>query len=353
MQRPHQRRVIRDVEDVEPIPVPRRIHDPVERVLVRHLCRSQPEDRAHRLGDDFLRLGRHIPQARPASVEAGVEFLREAVGTLARQREPGFRHVRFRDRRQADFLEEIRVPLLHQPDHLRDHLARLVRRVAGVHHPMQPVQDDARHGVHHRGEGRNRDHVAGRLDRALLGVLLDLLQALGIRVGADVAQLFQNAERIVLEDRGQLSVAIPGAHDGVLVDVAGVAGDRRHKRARLFQLHVALTGLLGVVERIRVQERPDELPGDVLEPELEIRVLIDRVVTGVKRQRADRVALLVGDFRGSDHARRVARTRRSDRAVERRRRGGSKCDDWRTGGEHWRTNYKALGIFDLRLVIRC
>ena len=41
-----------------------------------------------------------------------------------------------------------------------------------------------------------------------------------------------------------------------------------------------------------MQERPDELPRDVLEPELEVRVLIDRVMTGVERQRADRVALL-------------------------------------------------------------
>ena len=92
-----------------------------------------------------------------------------------------------------------------------------------------------------------------------------------------------------------------------------------------------------------MQERPDELPGDVLEPELEVRVLIDRVVTGVKRQRADRVALLVRDFGGADHARRVAGTRRSDRAVEWRRRGGSECDDWRAGGEHWR---RIIGIGD-------
>jgi hypothetical protein len=45
-----------------------------------------------------------------------------------------------------------------------------------------------------------------------------------------------------------------------------------------------------------VQERPDELARDVLETELEIRVLIDRVMTGIERQRADRVPLLVGDL---------------------------------------------------------
>ena len=69
-----------------------------------------------------------------------------------------------------------------------------------------------------------------------------------------------------------------------------------------------------------MQERPDELPRDVLEPELEVRVLVDRVVPGVEGQRADRVALLVGDLGGADHARRVAGARGRDGAVERRRR---------------------------------
>ena len=45
-----------------------------------------------------------------------------------------------------------------------------------------------------------------------------------------------------------------------------------------------------------MQERPDELPRDVLEAELEVRVLVDRVVAGVEGQRADRVALPVGDL---------------------------------------------------------
>ena len=92
----------------------------------------------------------------------------------------------------------------------------------------------------------------------------------------------------------------------MLVDVERLAGERRHERARLLQLDVALARLLGVVERIRVQERPDELPRDVLETELEVRVLIDRVMAGVEGQRADRVALLVGDLVRADDARRIA-----------------------------------------------
>ena len=77
----------------------------------------------------------------------------------------------------------------------------------------------------------------------------------------------------------------------LLVDVAGLAVERRNERARLVQLDVALTLLLGVVERVAVQERPDELPRDVLETELEVRVLVDGVVTALVGQPADVLAL--------------------------------------------------------------
>ena len=117
---------------------------------------------------------------------------------------------------------------------------------------------------------RDRDDVARGLDGALLGVLLDLLQPLGVGGRPDVAQLLQDRKRVVLEQRRQLRVAIPGAHDGALVHAERLAGDRRHERARLAQLDVALARLLGVVEGIRMEERPDELARDVLEPELEV-----------------------------------------------------------------------------------
>ena len=62
---------------------------------------------------------------------------------------------------------------------------------------------------------------------------------------------------------------------------------------------------------------------DVLEAELEMRVLVDGVMAGVERERADGVALLLGDLRGGDHPRRVTGARGGDRAVKRRRRRGS------------------------------
>jgi hypothetical protein len=48
-----------------------------------------------------------------------------------------------------------------------------------------------------------------------------------------------------------------------------------------------------------VQHAPDELARDVLEAELEVRVLEDRVVPALEGERADRVALLVGDLVGA------------------------------------------------------
>ena len=55
-------------------------------------------------------------------------------------------------------------------------------------------------------------------------------------------------------------------------------------------------------------------------PNSKLRVLIDRVVPGVECQRADRVALRIGDFGRADHSRRITRTRGRDGAIERRRR---------------------------------
>jgi hypothetical protein len=52
-----------------------------------------------------------------------------------------------------------------------------------------------------------------------------------------------------------------------------------------------------------MQEGPDELSRDVLETELEVRMLINSVVTGVERQPADEIALGLGDLGRCDHAR--------------------------------------------------
>jgi hypothetical protein len=52
-----------------------------------------------------------------------------------------------------------------------------------------------------------------------------------------------------------------------------------------------------------VEEGPHELPRDVLEAELEVRVLVDGVMPGIERERADRVALGFGDLVRANDAR--------------------------------------------------
>ena len=90
----------------------------------------------------------------------------------------------------------------------------------------------------------------------------------------------------------------------------------RHVGLRAVEPHVALALLLGVVEGMRVQKRPDELAADVFEAEFEMRVLIDGVMAAEKGGRADVHALLFGDFLGIDQARRVAGARRGDGGIE-------------------------------------
>jgi len=51
-----------------------------------------------------------------------------------------------------------------------------------------------------------------------------------------------------------------------------------------------------------VKEAPDELARNIFETKLEVRVLKDGVMPALKGERADRIALLVGDFFAADDA---------------------------------------------------
>ena len=57
--------------------------------------------------------------------------------------------------------------------------------------------------------------------------------------------------------------------------------ERWHRVSAGLDLDVTLRDLLGVVEGMRVQERPEKLARDVLESELEMRVLKRGVVAGL------------------------------------------------------------------------
>ena len=206
--------------------------------------------------------------------------------------------------------------------------------------------------MHHGGERGDGNHVAGGLDGALFGVFLDQLEPIRVRRRSNVAQFFENRERVVSEQCGELGVAVPRAQHRGLVDAEGLAADWRHERARLLQLDVALAGLLRVVERVRVEERPHEMARDVLESELEVRVLIDGVVAGVEGERADGVALLLGDLVGADDAGRIAGTRGGNRTVERGGGRGSQCDDWRPVASTVSADYRELWRRKPALVVK-
>ena len=78
---------------------------------------------------------------------------------------------------------------------------------------------------------------------------------------------------------------------------------RRDVSLRAIQPHVALALLLGIVERMGVQERPHELAADVFQAELEMGVLENRVMAAEVGGRADIHPLLLGDFFGADQPR--------------------------------------------------
>ena len=182
------------------------------------------------------------------------------------------------------------------------------------------MEDDAGDGVHHGGEGGERQNVAGDFDGAFFGGALDFLDALGVRHRADVPDITEDFARIGDEEGGEFAVILPGAGDGVFVD--GAAGGVEEKRLgrdvglRAVEADVALALLLGIVEGVGVEEGPDELAADVLEAELEMRVLVNGVMAGVEGGGADVEALLVGDFVGADQPGGIAGARRGNGRIE-------------------------------------
>jgi hypothetical protein len=141
-----------------------------------------------------------------------------------------------------------------------------------------------------------------------------------VRHGADMPDVAENLARVGNQERGEFAVMLPAASDGLLVDrAAGGVEEKRLRRnigLRAIEADVALALLLGIVKRMRVQERPDELAGDIFQAELEMGVLVNGVMAAVKSGGADVEALLVGDFFGRDQVTRVAGARGGDGGVE-------------------------------------
>ena len=333
MQRPHHRRVVRHVEHVDAVGIARRVHHAVDGLVVAEVIRLQAKRGPHGVAHHAFGIRRPVAQARDPVPQARVERGGKGIAAGAGPREPGLGQVVLAERVEAHLLEEHRVERLHQIHHLANHDPRFVGRVAGVQHAVQAMQHQSRHGVHHRREGGDRNDVARRLDGLLLSLALHRLVPFGVVRRPQVAQLLQDGPGVVLEQRGELGVVVPRREHGLLVDVPGFAVERRHERPRLLQLHVALTRLLRVVERIGVQHAPHELARDVLEPELEVRVLEHRVVPTLEGEGSDGVALLVGDLGRADHPWRITRAGGGNGAVVGHRRRAAQGDLRGVGGK--------------------
>src|SRR5215472_3308798 len=148
--------------------------------------------------------------------------------------------------------------------------------------------------------------------------------------GAYVPDVVENVAGVADQNSGEFAVVIPGAGDGPFIDFLGFfveeEGHRRNVGLRAVEAYIALALLLGIVKRMGVKKRPDELAADVFEAEFEMSVLVDGVMAAVKRGGADVEALLVGDFFGSDQPRRVTGARGGNGGVERMRESVAESD---------------------------
>ena len=231
--------------------------------------------------------------------------------------------------------KKLRVDGTDLRDHFADDGAGFAGGVAGGAHAPEAVEDDARDGVNHHGEGGYGENVASDFNGALFGGALDFLQALGVGHGADVPDVAENGAGVVDEEEREFAVGVPGAGDGLFVDGAmGVVekeGRRRDVGLRAIQADVALALLLGIVEGVGVEEGPDELAADVFEAEFEMGVLVDGVMAAVESGGSDVEALLVGDFFGDDQARGVTCACGGDGGIVGMREGVAERDSGRGG----------------------
>ena len=192
------------------------------------------------------------------------------------------------------------------------------------------MKNDAGDGMNHRGECGNRENIACDFNGAFFSGAFDFLDAFGMRHRADMPNVEKNFAGLRKKKRRQLAIVGPGSGDGSFIDSAGFGveeeRDRRDVGLGTVHANVALALLLGIVERMGVKERPDELAADIFETEFEMRVLIDRVVAAEKSGGADVETLLVGDFFWSDEMRGVASARGSDCGIERMRESVAESD---------------------------
>ena len=250
----------------------------------------------------------------------------------------------------SETFKKLRVDGANLRDHFADDGTRFAGSVAGGTHTPETVKDDAGDGVDHRSEGGDGKNVARDFDSAFFGGALDFLEALGVGHGADVPDVAKDGAGVVHEEKREFAVGVPGAGDGLFVDGAMSVVEKEGRVGdvglRAIEADVALTLLLGIVEGVGVEERPDELAADVFEAEFKMRVLVDGVMATVEGGGADVEALLVGDFFGDDEARGVAGARGGYGGIVGMREGVAESDAWGSGFDEfaWTGAFEHAGL---------
>ena len=273
--------------------VPAGVEHEADRLVVGKGRARQAQDLAHRGGEHLLVVGLPVDQPRDAPSKLLVELAPKRGGARAG------RPQRLKDLVLGSFFERDRVlqhgrvervvaeDFLH---HLADDLALLGRRVEGLAEPPVTEQRDSGDRVVQVGERCDRQDVAR-----------DFLRALLHRASKPRAPVAPGAARKDAEvplpggGRQQLRQAPVGLLLPPGLPLVDLPLGRAHCWDRIragLDLDVALRDLLGVVEGVTVEESPQELPRDVLEGELKVRVLERRVVARLVDRARERVAAL-------------------------------------------------------------
>jgi hypothetical protein len=141
-----------------------------------------------------------------------------------------------------------------------------------------------------------------------------------MRHRADVPDVAENIARVWREQSREFAIESPCARQRIFIDIPGTLVEEERDRWNVglgaIEADVALALLLGIVEGMRVEKRPDELAADIFETKFEMGVLVDGVMAAIKGGGADVKALLVSDFFVGDEMGGIAGARGGDGRVE-------------------------------------
>ena len=314
--------------------VARGIAHPGHGGVIVELARQQAERGAHSVRDGALSVDLPVDEQAGATAERGVERGVESGG-VARGRRALLRRGRGVGRQhRLDVPKEQRVVRPHGVDHGLHEQARLRGHVPRGAHAVVAVERDAVDRVVQVRVCGDGQGVPSDLLRLLLDGTPPRVGVLAPRGEHREEGLGRRAHQGVRER------AVAGVHalDTGVVDRLRRGGERWPRDQPGLDLDVALADLLGVVEGVGVQERPERLAAHGLERELERRVLERGVVARLICAARDAVpqgdgGVVPRDILGRDDARAVASAGGRYGVVERPGKGVDERDLGRRRGE--------------------